>query len=132
MTRPSTTVRTGKCRHRDVLHHGWHPDGYWYEASYLSRSQTDAAVCQSCGAWLPLGPARDTPATAIELRAAEIAASVSQWRIACKSQDEAEGWRAHQLDGDPVHNPEHQQLDLRGWVASRWAGYLARCMWEGE
>lgn len=32
-----------------------------------------SGICLGCGARLSLGPARDTPETAIELRAAEIA-----------------------------------------------------------
>lgn len=48
-------------RHRAVLHYGWHTtDGYWYESPYLARYQSDAAICQDCGTWFPLGPANDS------------------------------------------------------------------------
>jgi hypothetical protein len=42
----------------------------------------DARICQ-CGAWLSLGPARDTAETAIEVRAAGLAAGAERHR--CES-----------------------------------------------
>lgn len=66
------------CRHpmkeRTVLAH-YGCDGTLY----------DCNICGVCRAWLPLGPSRDTPETAIELRAAEIAAA-GERRAACKNR----------------------------------------------
>lgn len=84
--------------------------------------------CLDCGAWLSLGPSRDdgehAAQVAVEVRAAELA-----WgKRRDFSADEWHGWDKHLFDGSPVENPEHQSLSLRGWVASRHAGYLARAI----
>jgi hypothetical protein len=69
-----TTVRTGKCRHARVTGRGWAYQRWYVEAASTKHCPSASAlVCQSCGAWLPLGPARDTPETEIELRAALVA-----------------------------------------------------------
>lgn len=90
-------------------------------------------MCWSCGSLLPLGEANDEPeAVKVEIRAAEIAAITTVYgctaRAGRMSPDEGEGWAKHESGGNPVANDEHQSLPLRGWVASRHAGYLARCI----
>lgn len=69
-----------------------------------------------------LGPANDdSEAVQVEIRAAEL----EQGSGGATSRDERSGWEQHPWPG-PVNNPEHQYLSMRGWVASRHAGYLAR------
>jgi hypothetical protein len=137
MTRPSTTVRTGKCRHARVVGYMWRETpkhlsaigvvGQWSRAFFQpgEAGHHDKIVCQSCRAWLSLGPARDTPDVMVEVRAAEIAANVADYRERrtpyTVTIDEDIGWRQGVRDGD---TPSQQRQQL--------AGYLARCIGEGE
>ena len=87
--------------------------------------------CLDCGEWLGMGLANDDPmAVAIELRAAEIAAKVTEQRATGKTAflsdlgcDGAEiaGWIERQYDSEklPEQPGEH-------------AGYLARCIAEHD
>jgi hypothetical protein len=97
----------------------------------------ECKICDDCGHWLPLGPANHggefAAQVAVERRAAELNSNrvggngdFARWVVMAPSADESAGWDAHRFDGDPVANREHQHLSLRGWVASRLAGYLAR------
>ncbi len=107
-----------KCKHRNAIHHGWHPQGgYWYEAPYLARYQSDAACCIDCGSWLPLGKARDdgehAEAIRIEINAADIAA---RWApLDRESFAVLDGWYCHR-DGCAPNRDEFSEQ----------AGYLAR------
>ena len=73
----------------------------------------------------PLGPATDTPATAIEVRAAEIASALRVTHRGWPSGEyewpegiagtEPHGWLGHARDDDPIEpGPAY------------WSGYLAR------
>ncbi len=75
--------------------------------------------CSACGATLSLGPARDTPVTRRELRAAELAqAYVEQVNFVGNlalnrmlTDDEDDGWSAHFHDRTP------EPRELAGWLA---------------
>ena len=76
--------------------------------------------CERCGELLPLGPASDTEATAVEVRAAEIAVVASE-RGGLHGFDAPYVFRYDEVDGylaglrmDPT--------------AGNVAGYLARCI----
>lgn len=88
--------------------------------------------CGGCRDYIPLGPARDTAETAVEVRAYALAHGANDF-----SPDEREGWRRHESgrdvigdSGDPVADEYHQRHGMHGWVARRWAGWLAREMGE--
>lgn len=75
MTRPSTR-RPRKCRHKNVTGRGWAYQRWYVEAASTKHCPAASAlVCQDCGEWLSLGPARDTPEVMVDVRAAEIAAN---------------------------------------------------------
>lgn len=65
-----------KCKHRKTTAFTWDLSGnvaHRWVGAYASDS-VDARVCQSCGAWLPLGPANDEDERVkVEIRAAELA-----------------------------------------------------------
>jgi hypothetical protein len=116
----------GRCRHPNVFARRWCEggDGQWIVLLGDSRD-AHARRCGSCGAWLPLGPATDTPETAIEVRAAEIAANVADYFAHGKTHsiyiDEDIGWRVGVRDFD------------RPWsLSQQHAGYLARCIHDHE
>jgi hypothetical protein len=82
-------------------------------------------TCDDCGAWLPLGPATDTPETALEVRAAEIAAHGFRPDCGCcadtsLSTGEFYGWHCTQDRDDTGGVPEIER------------GYLARIIAEHE
>lgn len=120
-----TTVRAGKCRHRKTVRLRRFA-GSWGQACEcpVHADTMDALVCrdcQSCGAWLPLGPARDTPATAIELRAAELALLY----VERKSDPPIQWCTFHEWLGLEDDRPSIDDDEYR-------AGALARCIAEGE
>jgi hypothetical protein len=147
-----TTVRTGKCRHVRVSRR-WRYGRWlrWTSAVDLKLpwERPDARVCNDCGSWLSLGPARDTPETAIELRAAELAAAWNPRNgvMGIADPDERTGW-----NGWPYRQPTNHGQRI-GFLAAQiknherdlgdvnWAGqhmadhpvsYPARCIGEGE
>lgn len=99
------TKSNGPCRTHDD-----------YRAGYL-KPDTVKLWCCLCNDYVTLGPARDTPDTAIEVRAAEIA-----WADVQLTDYVYDGWQAHRFGtdyftGDPP--------SMRG----RWdTGYLARAI----
>lgn len=79
-------------------------------------------VCVTCGEYVPLGPARDTAETEVEVRAAALAQA---------TRDEREGradetWTDDENDGWNYHR--------QGWTppAGYEAGWLAREIWTDE
>jgi hypothetical protein len=80
-------------------------------------------ICCECRGYVPLGPATDTPETAIEVRAAEIAADASVRLPKCS-----------------LDQPFEERCERCGWegllmraaepTANWHAGYLARCIAE--
>jgi hypothetical protein len=104
-----------RCKHRDAYPRIW--QGYWTESSVPIPVDeipdvADAVIC-TCGTWLPLGPATDTPETAIELRAVTLA---DAWRgdggvSHIITEDEARGW-----EGWPYRQPTND---------GEWTGFLA-------
>jgi hypothetical protein len=93
-------------------------------------------VCRDCSAWLSLGPATDTEQTAIEVRAAEIAACKfdMEHRLSARfrtNYGEMAGWRGEETIESlhVVKNGKHRvghnvplNLDSANWRA----GHLAR------
>ena len=57
----------------------------------------------------------------IELRAAQL--SIDRRNM---TWDEREGWDRHANGGEVIGNREHQAMPRIGWIARRWAGWLAR------
>lgn len=108
-----------KCKHVHYLAHSW-LNGHWIEEPYIVRRDAALILCVDCHEALPLGPARDTEQTAIEVRAAEIAATWADDRIPSDdiATSDCYGWRAHVAGMFPF--PEEE------------AGYLARAIVEHD
>lgn len=85
-----------------------------YEAQHLE--------CLDCGAWLPLGPSADTPQTAIEIRAARIAAAFE-----ADGGCEMSSLERHGFADEVLTLRGGCRIDLTGTQPAQW-GYLARCI----
>ena len=88
---------------------GWHPGVF-------------KLVCITCGELMRLGTANDTPETAVEVRAAELAQATRE-EDGCEAEtwteEEADGWNYHQCDWPTMGDAER-------------AGWLARHIWTEE
>jgi hypothetical protein len=125
-----------KCKHENVTGRAW-SKAYprWY-AEFKSTKElpaiADALVCNSCGAWLPLGPSDETDErVAVEIRAAHIAAT---HRGLSSSIDltagEHFGWMGDETADIMVYRDGEPQLDEGvplNLESPNWlAGHLAR------
>ena len=102
------------CKHKNTS------DGYGectYDAHGFIVYEVEFRECLDCGAWLPLGPARDTEQTAIEVRAAEIAAS--------REPDDT-------ITATIVEGFGYDRVDVKNPDEDWHAGYLARRIVETE
>jgi hypothetical protein len=125
---------SGRCRHENAI-------VFRLVGGKRSKGQRTRAVtqrCQACDAQLSLGPATDTPAVLIEVRAAELAALLEPFNPrrehvhtmassgvrGSRSLDvfalERAGWWVHQMDLVTADVVTHRPEAL--------AGYLARCI----
>ena len=123
-----------RCKHADQQWYAWWQPGEispllgtWHAFIQEVDGEPDKKLCLDCGTWLPLGPSDEEPVAA-EIRAAELAARVTEQRARGKSPflsdigfDSAEiaGWIECQYDSEklPEQPGEH-------------AGYLARAIIE--
>lgn len=94
----------------------------WHAGRNTVRPGAVRWTCRDCAATLPLGPANDTPETAVEVRAAELAQATREEREGRADEtwtdDENDGWNYHR----------------QGWMppADYEAGWLAREIWTDE
>lgn len=110
-----------RCRH-NVVQLYWRWFGTWVDhRPRFAPAEHDAAVCNSCGAWLSLGESSDTPDALVELRAAEIAADLETPRGADVSYLEHLGMLGDEI---AVSRPGCGIVVTR--IGSWRAGYLAR------
>ena len=84
--------------------------------SQAARRHGFKAVCIDCKATLPLGPARDTAETAVECRAADIAADHEDRILSRWSSFEAGGRELYLDNGEP---------NADQWGADEWADFDA-------
>lgn len=116
------------CGHRITTHYHW-TDGAWSKWGggvncYPDWIGTEDArvVCDDCGKTLPLGPASDTPATAIEVRAAEIYDALLEGGCEMSSSE------IHGFNDTPMRLRNGAPIEIVN--SSTLAGYLARCIAE--
>jgi len=80
-------------------------------------------VCVTCGELMPLGPANDTPAVRVEIRAAALAQATREEDYGREdetwTEEEGDGWNRHQYDWPTMGDAER-------------AGWLAREIWTHE
>lgn len=127
-----------KCKHKNKTVRCWSKFAeppQWYHSfkplpgAVCRRRYYDALVCDDCGAWQSLGPARDTEQTAIEVRGTSLAHGVGNEAdfTACEWM----GWNGDEVysSGGSYHTIDKLPLrNLREWHA----GYLAMCIVEHE
>lgn len=119
--------REKQCKHENQHIQSWLVDGAPWRVNRTVR------LCLDCNAWLPLGPARDTPQTAVELRAAEIAAQVrdaGEFDSARGTFGEAVGWHVSETFGDDGHPLIRYGADVAAYGGE--AGYLANVIYEHD
>lgn len=74
--------------------------------------------CVRCWAWLPLGPARDTDAVLVELRAADLAdAGFGDWREIAKAREEVDGLIAFERNREAGADVGDRPMWHAGWLA---------------
>ena len=105
-----------RCRHQAKAYTWWTDDRGSRWINILVGSVTlplDRLVCEVCHEWLPLGPANDTPETAVEVRASAIAADWWREPRPGLTNDEVDGLTAYTADLTPVSDGQ-----LSGWLAA--------------
>lgn len=83
--------------------------------------------CTDCDTLIAIGPARDTPETAVEVRAAEIAEDGSRGQCS----DDCE-WHDCERCGWMNWNDNRPELRDDTYTDAWWAGYLARCIHDHD
>jgi hypothetical protein len=128
----------GKCKHPARVWLWWVCDDMQYAYftaqrakglgwSWFGRGLGDphARWCAACGAWLSLGPARDTPEVCVEIRAAELAVLGHAWWDAREYESESYGVLCFHNGGTPGDDDDG---GCSYYADAEWAGYLARCI----
>lgn len=117
------------CKHENADH-----EAFLFGHYFMAKADPDEAgagqrlICIDCGEWLSLGPSNDEPIeVAIELRAAEIAASGYQLhggKLRSMHWYEGCGWNAADPDPDCIGHdacdrgePEDGPMHLAGFLA---------------
>lgn len=100
-----------------------HPPGYRFYVQRFGTHETEprptTLECDLCRAQLPLGPSDESdPRVAVEVRAAEIAATLRETKVPSLNECEQHGWETHANDDiAPPILCGRQKFD---------SGYLAR------
>ena len=108
-----------KCKHKHVREDYWN-GVLWIPLRnfFRHRPAKSRIVCRTCGHWLPLAPADDTPEAMIELRAAELAddwdTSPVQDPVCLFRGREWQGWIAH---GHPFIGEDVTDEQAAGYLA---------------